>query len=450
MQSKVTKKVWATIIFFGLIGQIAWFMENTHFNVYVYNTITDDTMITALMVAFSAATATITTILVGGFCDKVGKRKQFIAIGYIIWGLTTVLFGYVNLHNIENLFGITQPLLLVSILVVLIDCLMTFFGSTANDVAFNAWLTEHVDDQKRGVVEGVTSLLAPLSGLLVTGVALVLLDPAQAEPGKWEIYYLVMGSLISLCGVLGLFLIPKDEKKLTGETESYWKNVAYGFLPSTVKNNKLLYLTLIGVIIEGIAFQVFYPYLIIYIQHVLLITDYFVPMVVIVLSTCLICFVFGYLADKFSIAKLLVVATGVGVAGLLGLFFLTDIVSLCIFGALSIGGLMGISTLFIAMHRSQIPANREASFQGVRIISVVLIPMITGPFIGSFLAKSGATVLELGVEKEVPSNMMFLVSAIIVALVLIPIYLVSQEQRKQKILKEGIFVEKSEPSPASN
>jgi MFS family permease len=438
MDTKMTKKTWITIIFFGLIGQIAWQVENMQFNVYVYNTVTQDSMVIALMVAFSAVTATLTTIFIGGWCDKVGKKKLFISIGYIIWGLSTILFGVANITNFEVLFKISSPVALVSIFVVLLDCVMTLFGSTANDVAFNAWITENVPNKKRGVVEGTLSLLSPLAGLLVVGLALILLDTKQVDSSKWEFYYLIIGGLISICGIIGLFIIPKDKDLIVEKSDnSILKNVIYGFKISTIKENKLLYISLIGAILEGIAFQTFYPYLIIYIQQVLNFENYIVPMVVIVLSTCVFCFVFGYLADKIKILKLLVPAISLSIIGLIGLVFVHDLVLLCILGSLSIGGLMAISTLFIAIHRDKIPKTKEGQFQGIRIISVVLIPMVTGPFIGSFIAKSGKTYEEFGQVKDIPSNLMFLAAAIITIFIIIPSILVSKELNKEKNLTKN-------------
>ena len=42
---------------FGLIGQVAWVVENMYFNVFLYNTVTGDTSMIAAMVAASAVVA---------------------------------------------------------------------------------------------------------------------------------------------------------------------------------------------------------------------------------------------------------------------------------------------------------------------------------------------------------------------------------------------------------
>ena len=85
--SKLSPRVWASLIVFGLFGQLAWTVENMYFNVYVYNTITGNTTVIASMVAFSAITATLTTLFMGALSDKVGKRKNLYLCGLYHLGL---------------------------------------------------------------------------------------------------------------------------------------------------------------------------------------------------------------------------------------------------------------------------------------------------------------------------------------------------------------------------
>ena len=42
--------MWTVLLVFGLIGQIAWSVENMYFNLFVYNTIAKDTFGVTLMV----------------------------------------------------------------------------------------------------------------------------------------------------------------------------------------------------------------------------------------------------------------------------------------------------------------------------------------------------------------------------------------------------------------
>ena len=77
-------------------GQIAWAVENSWFNTFVFDTITPDPRPVAWMVAASAITATLTTLLMGTLSDRTrsrwGKRRPYILVGYLLWGLSTILF----------------------------------------------------------------------------------------------------------------------------------------------------------------------------------------------------------------------------------------------------------------------------------------------------------------------------------------------------------------------
>ena len=95
-------RTWTALLVFGLIGQIAWVVENMYFNVFLYNTVTGDTGMIAAMVAWSAAVATVTTLAVGALSDKLGRRKGFIVTGYLLWGLSVMAFALVSVQGLER------------------------------------------------------------------------------------------------------------------------------------------------------------------------------------------------------------------------------------------------------------------------------------------------------------------------------------------------------------
>ena len=150
MKAGLGARKWATLILIGLFGQFAWTIENMYFNVYLYNTISTDPGYIAAMVGWSAAAATVTTLLMGALSDRVGRRKVFICGGYILWGLSTAAFGLVTAENAAQLFPAANAVAAAAITVVVLDCVMTFFGSTANDGAFNAYVTDVTNPENRG------------------------------------------------------------------------------------------------------------------------------------------------------------------------------------------------------------------------------------------------------------------------------------------------------------
>ena len=249
MQEKLTKKFWIALIIFSLIGQVAWVVENMYFNVFIYNIFNASPKDISLMVSASAISATLTTIFIGALSDKIGKRKIFISGGYILWGISILAFSLVRIDVISALFPMVASASAVGIsLVIILDCVMTFFGSSANDAAFNAWLTDSTNPTNRGSAEGVNAMM-PLVAILVVFGGFMFLDLKQIE--SWTTIFLIIGIVVILIGVIGLFII-KEPQIQKGES-GYLSNIVYGFMPSTIKNNKELYISLIGFIIFNIS-----------------------------------------------------------------------------------------------------------------------------------------------------------------------------------------------------
>ena len=95
MDSKIGIKKWLTFILAGFVGQLAWAIENNYFNVYVFDCTSNYGFIPVMTIA-SAAVATLTTLLMGAVSDRLGKRKLFISSGYILWGISILLFALLN------------------------------------------------------------------------------------------------------------------------------------------------------------------------------------------------------------------------------------------------------------------------------------------------------------------------------------------------------------------
>ena len=144
-------KFYIALVIFSLVGQVAWVVENMYLNVFIYKMFQASPESISAMVAASAVAATVTTLLVGALSDKVGKRKLFICGGYILWGISIWSFALIRLDVINAVFpAVASAASLGVTLVIVMDCVMTFFGSSANDAAFNAWLTDSTDDTNRG------------------------------------------------------------------------------------------------------------------------------------------------------------------------------------------------------------------------------------------------------------------------------------------------------------
>ena len=168
MNKTFPKSKWTVLILFGLVGQIAWSVENMYFNLFVFETVAPSLDTVTLMVQLSGIVATVATLIIGALSDKIGNRRSFISFGYIIWGVTVALFGYMSPSLTASVFNIdmARAVSVTLVAVVVGDCVMTLFGSGANDASFNAWVTDNTDKEYRGTVEGVLSIL-PLAAMLI-------------------------------------------------------------------------------------------------------------------------------------------------------------------------------------------------------------------------------------------------------------------------------------------
>ncbi len=443
MENKVTKfsrSSWAVLIIFGLIGQIAWSVENMFFNMFVFYDIAPDLDTVTLMVQLSGVAATVVTLIAGTLSDKIGNRRSFIAWGYVIWGITVALFGCLSPDLVGGLFGMPyeEAVSLCLVLVVVADCVMTLFGSTANDAAFNAWVTDNTDNTNRGRVEGIVSILPLIALLIVAGGFGILKDII----GGYRNLFIALGAVISLSGIFGIFKI-KDAPSL--EKNGGFGDIFYGFSPSVIKSNKPFYITLLVVLIYGIACQVFMPYMIIFMTAYLGfgVIEYSLVFGIAILGGAGVNLYLTKLSDSKDKVKMMYLAAGIFAGGLFAMY-LSSIISekillLLLFGIagfVMITGYIFVSALSGAIVRDYTPKGSVGKLQGVRMVASVFIPMLIGPAIGNGINKLRNVKLPdlssdaVMTTSYVPAPEIFLVGAILALLLFAIIPVLSKNTKK--------------------
>ena len=195
--NKIGLRKWLTFILAGFVGQLAWAIENNYFNVYVYDCTKEYAFIPVMTIA-SAAAATITTLFMGAVSDRIGKRKMLISTGYILWGISILAFAFLNPSSSFNI--VANSAFMAGTMIVIMDCVMTFFGSTANDAAFNAFVTDNTNNDNRSKVESVLSVMPLLALIIVIVVAGIFVDLSgeQIAAGavkRWDIFFYVFGAV---------------------------------------------------------------------------------------------------------------------------------------------------------------------------------------------------------------------------------------------------------------
>lgn len=436
-----SKRSWLILLLFGLVGQIAWSVENMYFNLFVFETVAPDLDTVTLMVQLSGVVATLTTLVAGTLSDRSGNRRAFISFGYLIWGVTVGAFGFLSVDLMQKLLGVgaAQALSLTLVAVVVGDCVMTVFGSTANDAAFNAWVTDNTTDQIRGRIEGILAILPLIAMLIVAGGFGILVELVG-----YRGLFLGLGIVITLCGVAGFFLV-KDSPTL--ERKGHFTDLLYGFQPHVIRQNRKLYLTLVLVGVYGVACQVFMPYLIIYMKTYLGFStvEYSVVFGVAIVLGAVVNLFLGALSDRTDKTRLLYAAALTLSVGLFGMYLARPesksaaLVLFGIAGFVMITGYIFVSALCGALVRDATPVDNVGKLQGVRMIFSVLIPMLLGPMIGNAINRARNIPLpDLGsadtmTTQYIPAPEIFLVGAVISALMLALIPVLGRVQKKPEL-----------------
>jgi len=447
---KLSKRIWSVFIIYGLIGQIAWTIENMYLNIYIYKTVTYNANAIAIMVASSAIIATLATLTMGALSDRMGKRKVFMTVGYMIWGISIIGFGFITKATVSSLFPSSNVIAVTIGLIILLDCIMTFLGSSANDASFQAWVTDVTSPSNRGKAEGLIATMPLLGMLVVFGVF-----DGLTQASRWKEFFLIIGIIVFLSGLLGLFLI--KDRPIPKKESHYFKDLIVGFKPSTIKKNHMLYLVFISISILGIAQQVWLPYFIIYFEFYIGLSDYVLLLGGVLLLSSLVSIIGGRLVDRYGKKKFLIPSVigyiiGMTLMFILGLTLKDNLTLTFVFtlisGILMMGSYLISMVILNALGRDLVPKTHVGVFSGIKMVFFVMVPMVIGPFIGSFvISKSSSTYLdEFGILQSVPIPGIYLAGAIVCLLSFIPILFVYRYIKKISLSddskKMGIFLAK--------
>ncbi|MCM1042859.1 MAG: MFS transporter [Corallococcus sp.] len=452
--NKLGGKIWTSIILFGFMGQLAWMVENMYFSTYIQKNITTDGWATSATVAASAVVAALVTILGGALTDRLGKRKVFVCWGYIIWGIVTASFAFFGNNHVTE-----DDVVKVVIIFVIMDCVMTVFGSMANDAAFSSWITDVTDITNRGFVEIILSIM-PVAALLVIFVGFNGLTDAH----RWDLFFIILGLLPAIVGVIGLFIFKDSPSLKPDKSGKYMAEVIYGFKPSTIKKNKMIYICLIGMMFSGLAMQMWQPYMIMLLQYTLGFGDGFViPLAAVVLLSAAVAVAGGKIMDKYGKDKMFYPVAAAGVVGGLLVYFIkftsgnaiATYVMFILGGTLIEGASLLMAGLFNASARDYTPSDKAGCFQGIRIVIYVTLPMIIASIVLPFIIDGFGPVVEkynvapapgyfpipeildsygqivtYEIGKHVYPYELFLFSAIAAAFVFVPAVIVKRENKK--------------------
>lgn len=420
-KSRLTSRAWFVMFALALTGQIAWAVENSWFNTFVYDTLTPDPRPVAWMTAASAITATLTTLLMGALSDRTrsrwGRRRPFILFGYILWGISTILFPTVAYIKISSL---------AIFMVVVADSIMTFFGSTANDAAFNAWTADVATSDTRGRVEGALNLSLFIAQIIAMVAAGILIDSL----GYFTFFYL-LGGIVTVTGLIAGSLLRDADAPLDKPTRSFWSEFTDPFNLDTLRDNRKLFILLLFIMVSSIGMQVSLPYLIVYLNNFVGVTksEFSIIGGAVMVGSAALAIPFGILADKWNKRNMIAVAILISSLGGILLSLVRSLPLLALTGLLWQAFSVAASIASVAWLKDLLPEESRGKFLGIRMIFWIAIPMVIGPWIGSTLIQTfGIPTTLNGQAGFVPVPIIFQVGSVIALLSLIPLAFINNKR----------------------
>lgn len=431
--------MWLLVWGLGLAGQICWNMENQWFNTFVYAKIAKDPKIITGMLICSAAATTFATFFFGTWSDRTGKRRTFISVGYILWGIFTIAFGLTQFISHEKY-------LLMAVSVVLADTVMSFFGSMGNDAGFNTWTNDIMTDKNRGGIGAALATQPVLGTILGTVIGGMLVG----ENDNYMRLFVIMGIFVIIFGVISLLALNKKDDVEPSVRGSFLQQLASVFNFRKFFAQKELVLVNVGVSLFFIGFNVYFAYMGNYIIYYLgYSADQMgiieaVPLLLAMLTAIPI----GILINKNKHPYLALASVAVNIVGLLILYPIkagsTDVSSIfdlrIWLGIFVVGvGYVGILQTAKVWTKQLYPKNAKGQFEGIWILFFVLIPMIGGSLIGqAVVSSSSASFIDeaSGQMQYIPNGNIFLVGAAVILLSAIP-FIFTAKLHKKRVSEEA-------------
>ena len=438
-ESKLQKKtsgfkLWLLVWGLGLAGQICWNMENQWFNTFVYSKIAKDPSIITGMLICSAAATTFATFFFGTWADRTGKRRVFISVGYILWGIFTIAFGMTE-------FISKSHYLVAAIAVVAADTVMSFFGSMGNDAGFNTWTNDMMTDKNRGQI-GAALATQPVLGTIfgtVVGGLLV------GENDNYMRLFVVMGVFVIIFGFISMLTMSKGDDVEPSIRGSFSKQFFSVFnFKEFFKLRELVWVNIM-VSVFFIGFNVYFAYMGNYIIHYLGYTADMmgiieaVPLVLAMLTAIPL----SILINKNKNIPITFFAIIINIIGLLVIAPIktenvdsSQIFNLRIWlGIFLVGvGYVAILQVTKVWTKQLYPKDSKGQFEGIWILFFVLIPMIGGSLIGEAVVKtSGETFVDAasGQTQYIPNGNIFFVGAAVILLTVIPALFAAKHFKKR-------------------
>ena len=191
------------------------------------------------------------------------------------------------------------------------------------------------------------------------------------------------------------------------------------------RENKLLYAVLGAFAIFGISINTYMPYLILYYEKGLGMTNYVLVMAPAIILAAIVTALYGKVYDMTGFQTSVLPTVAMLMSGYTILYFARNTIPVFIGSLLMMSGYLTGMAVFGAKIRDHIPESKAGQFQGVRIIGQVLIPGIIGPAIGAWVLRDAEMILNNdGTYSFLPNENIFLAAFLVAAVLCIVLALI--------------------------
>jgi len=225
--------------------------------------------------------------------------------------------------------------------------------------------------------------------------------------------------------LISSLLLQEPKMEFEKPSENYLHSIINTFKWSSLRQQTNLLYLLIAITLWGIAQQIFFPYLLIYITHYLKIETVQASIIIflaILLGGIATAYPLGLLTDRWGRRKIALLAIIAEMVGLIAFSLSRSFVALILTGILWLAPISAWTIAVSAWSKDLFPEDKRGQFGGYVILFSVAFTMVPGPLIGSWLTTSFGihTVLD-GKEAFIPTSLIFKVAGIATLLALIPI-----------------------------
>ena len=433
---------WLQILLFTTVGQLCWNVENQWFALFLNAKVTLDVTYTTAMTIISASLTLISSFLFGTISDRQGKRQKFLALGFILWGCSTILMY------------IAQPvaelgyIVLAGWLVVLIDGIMSFIGSIGYDSAVNVWINDHTTTKNKGIIGALLGIMPVIATIIgtVAGGAII------GDDQNYLRLFLIMGIAVILVGIVAL-IFTRDKADLKPHKDGkfmYQLLAPFRFKElKGIPNMKELFFSLATLCVYFISFNFYFVYLGTWAVYRLGFSEFGFGLIegLGMILGIAVALPLSKLISKDKIPLVSFIGIVLTIIGLVMIYiFVKDsgdvdgenvfsfknlllIVSVFLFGT----GEVLMTEACMIWSRGLFPAKARGTFEGVRCIFFVWVPMLIGTICGDMIirAYSDNIVDANGMAVNIPQQNLFLYASFVAALALLPLFFGAKEYHKR-------------------